>query len=261
MPLFLLKGGVYLERRLPAGSRATKDVDTLFRGSLSEFTDALDLTLAQPCGPIALTRTEIATIDAPRQVKPRRFDVLLAIRGITWRRIQVEVAFGDGRIGERAERMPAPQAGFFGIATPPELVGIAMDYQVAQKLHACTDPHELPDMQNDRVRDIVDLNLIRDIFYPPAHPSEASARQPRRSSRYVPPKQSSLAALRVSGHQWSRRTHCGETPTPRPHRKQAWRYHSTTRSTSSTTGSTRLATPDTLDVYPRCHGVRALMWP
>jgi hypothetical protein len=42
--------------------------------------------------------------------------------------------------------------------------GIVMDYQLAQKLHACTDPHT-PEHPNDRVRDIVDLLLIRSAFY------------------------------------------------------------------------------------------------
>ena len=166
-PLFLLKGGVYLERRLGANARATKDVDTLFRGNFDEFSVALDQALAEPWGAVALSRTEMEIIDAPRMVKPRRFDVLLNIRGVTWRRIQVEVAFGDGHIGDHAERIPGPATDFFGITSPETLVGIAMDYQVAQKLHACTDPHQPPVFNNDRVRDIVDLTLIRGTFYPP----------------------------------------------------------------------------------------------
>jgi hypothetical protein len=45
-----------------------------------------------------------------------------------------------------------------------------MDYQVAQKLHACTDPDN-EDWVNDRVRDVIDLNLLHEHFYrgePPA---------------------------------------------------------------------------------------------
>lgn len=165
-PLFLLKGGLYLERRLGVNARTTRDVDTLFRGSLEEFADALDHALAEPWGPAALSRTEMEIIDAPRAIKPRRFDVLISIRGVTWRRIQVEVAFGDGRIGDHPERIPGPETGFFGITSTETPVGIAMDYQVAQKLHACSDPHQPPDFTNDRVRDIVDLTLIRGTFYP-----------------------------------------------------------------------------------------------
>ena len=165
-PLFLLKGGVYLERRLGASARATRDVDTLFRGSVDELVLALDEALAQPWGPVTLSRTLIQTIDAPRIVKPRRFDVLLALRGVTWRRVQVEVAFDDGHIREHSDRIAAPSTDFFGIHAPDALVGIAMAYQVAQKLHACTDPHEPPTFVNDRVRDLVDLLLIKHAYYP-----------------------------------------------------------------------------------------------
>lgn len=165
-PLFLLKGGVYLERRLGASARATRDVDTLFRGSVDEFVLALDEALAQPWGPVSLSRTPIQIIDAPRIVKPRRFDVLLALRGVTWRRVQVEVAFDDGRIREHSDRIAAPSTDFFGIQTPDALIGIGMAYQVAQKLHACTDPHDPPTFVNDRVRDLVDLLLIKRAYYP-----------------------------------------------------------------------------------------------
>lgn len=43
------------------------------------------------------------------------------------------------------------------------LVGLALRYQVAQKIHACSDPHEPPGLVNDRARDVVDLLLLREI--------------------------------------------------------------------------------------------------
>lgn len=43
------------------------------------------------------------------------------------------------------------------------MVGLAMHCQVAQKIHACTDPHDPPDVINDRARDVVDLLLLRDL--------------------------------------------------------------------------------------------------
>lgn len=164
-PLFLLKGGVYLERRLGVSARATKDVDTLFRGSHAEFMESLDQTLAESWGPFELSRSEVETIVAPRVVKPRRFNVMLSIRGVTWRRIQVEVSFDDGHVGDYREKVPVPGTQFFGIASPAALVGISMNYQVAQKLHACTDAHDPPSFSNGRVRDIVDLTLMKDNFY------------------------------------------------------------------------------------------------
>ncbi|TFD49824.1 hypothetical protein E3T55_10745 [Cryobacterium frigoriphilum] len=166
-PLFLLKGGVYLEHKLGLASRATQDVDTLFRGELDQFLSALDTALAEPWGDITLTRSNVSVIAIiSRRVKPRRFHIVLSLKGVTWRRIQVEVAFPEGAIADAAERFPAPRLGYFGVQTAAELAGITLAYQVAQKLHACSDPHQPPIFSNSRVRDIVDLLLIRETFYP-----------------------------------------------------------------------------------------------
>ena len=55
-PVFLLKGGAYLEIRLGLATRATKDVDTLFRGDFDKFIDSLDEALRQPWGALELDR-------------------------------------------------------------------------------------------------------------------------------------------------------------------------------------------------------------
>lgn len=165
-PRFLLKGGAYLEIRLGLRSRATKDVDILFRGDFAEFVDALDATLAEPWGVVELQRTAIETIErAARIVKPRRFKIKLTVGGQTWRSIDVEVAPDEGRAGEQVELFRGTPLGHFGLPSPMEFAGIVFGYQVAQKLHACTDPHQPPDAVNDRARDVVDLTLIHTAFY------------------------------------------------------------------------------------------------
>lgn len=165
VPLLLAKGGVYLELHLGLGARATQDIDTLFRGSVEQFERTLTDTLSEPWGPFTLQATDIEVIaGAQRVVKPRRFEIKLILKGATWRRVKVEVSFPEGRIGDRAQPLPTPPVGFFGVEAPEQLVGIAMDYQVAQKVHACTDP-DTNDFTNDRVRDVVDLLLIKDHFY------------------------------------------------------------------------------------------------
>jgi len=165
-PLFLVKGGLYLELRLGLNARTTKDVDALFRGSAEEFERAVDGVLVEPWGPFSLVRTELVRVEkANRVVKPYRFDIKLIVRGATWRRVQVEVSFPEGRLGEFATSVPAPAVGFFGVLSPDEIIGIAMDYQVAQKMHAASDPDVPPDLINDRVRDIVDLVLIKENQY------------------------------------------------------------------------------------------------
>ena len=166
-PVFLLKGGVFIERVLELNSRATKDVDTLYRGAEADLADHIDRALAAPWGVITFSRTPIEVIQKARRViKPRRFKVQLDINGVRWRSIQVEAAFAEGSIGDDVEVLPALATGFFGIERPDELVTISLAYQVAQKFHASTDPDSPPEFINDRVRDIVDLVLIREAFFP-----------------------------------------------------------------------------------------------
>lgn len=165
-PRFLLKGGAYIEVRLGLRSRATKDIDTLFRGDFDDFIDVLDATLTESWGAIELERTEVATIERARRViKPCRFKVKLLVNGQTWRSIDVEASADEGSAGSQVDLFASPPLGYFGLPSPVEFAGIVFDYQVAQKLHACTDPHELPDQLNERARDLVDLLLIRDTFY------------------------------------------------------------------------------------------------
>lgn len=165
-PVFLLKGGVFIERVLDLNARATKDVDTLYRGAESDLVDHIDRALAEPWGEITLSRSEIEVIEkAHRVIKPRRFQAYLDIQGIRWRRIQVEVSFAEGASAENPGIVVAPATSFFGIAKPDDLVTISLAYQVAQKFHAATDPDSPPEFVNDRVRDIVDLTLIREAFF------------------------------------------------------------------------------------------------
>ena len=161
---FLLKGGTYLQYRLGTTGRTTKDVDGLIRGDLEEFLTALDSALRQPWGPLTLSRTEAEAIDAGgRVIKPRRFWVKLAIKGKVWRSIKVEIAGDEAGAGNEHDVLSSVNLDHFGLPTPEQLLGIAVRFQIAQKLHACTDPHQPPTEPNDRARDIADLLLLRDL--------------------------------------------------------------------------------------------------
>lgn len=138
----------------------------MFRGDFEDFIDTLDSCL-EPWGVLELSRSEVTTIENVRRVvKPRRFKLQMSIKGKPWRSVDVEVAPSEGRMNEAVEAVPAPPLGHFGLPSPAELAGIAVDYQVAQKLHGSTDPHQPPDAANLRARDLVDLLLLRAVFYP-----------------------------------------------------------------------------------------------
>jgi hypothetical protein len=56
-------------------------------------------------------------------------------------------------------------------ASPDTLATLALRFQIAQKLHACTDPHDPPASINDRPRDVVDLLLLRDLVRTEGRPT------------------------------------------------------------------------------------------
>lgn len=176
--LFLLKGGTLLQHRLRQGSRGTKDVDGLIRGDIDAFIAALDEVLALPWGPLDLRRGEVTVIRTPaRVIQPRRFDVLVSLRGVTWRRVQVEIAPDEGGAGDDPEPFAPPTLAGFGLPDPDALVGLALRYQIAQKFHACSDPHDPPDAPNNRARDVVDLVLLLELTTSVGSPSLAQIRQ------------------------------------------------------------------------------------
>lgn len=176
-PLFLLKGGTMLQYRLPAMSRTTQDIDGLVRGDPDRFLALLDEALTDPWGPLTLVRGEAETIEVPhRIVKPRRFDVTVQLHGVTWRRVPVELSPDEGHAGCLPEQITSPSLAGFGLPSPDHLTSLSMRYQVAQKVHASTDPHDPPAGINDRARDAVDLLLLRDLIDLTSQPTSTELR-------------------------------------------------------------------------------------
>ena len=208
-PLFLLKGGTLLQHRLSATARPTKDVDGLIRGDLDEFLLALEDALDQPWGPLTLRRSEVEIVNAPTKIiKPRRFDIIIALRGVTWRRIQFEVSPDESGIGHDCELIEPPPLRGFGLPDPDTLAGIAMRFQIAQKIHAVSDPHEPPESINDRARDVVDLILLQDLAAETGSPTFAEIHSSgggsvRRARRRSPPARIAASDL-APNRDWAR---------------------------------------------------------
>lgn len=164
-PYFLLKGGTLLQHRLTHFSRATRDLDGMVRADLDTFISLLDSELAYDWGPFSFTRGSVSLINVPYlEVKPRRFTISLFLNGVIWRTINVEISPSEGGVGEDIESFLAPDIAGFGIIGPEQLSGIPLSYQIAQKVHAVTDPHNPPASRNDRVRDVIDLVLLKELI-------------------------------------------------------------------------------------------------
>jgi hypothetical protein len=162
---FLIKGGAHLELRLSLRARASRDLDMLFRGAFDEMLQELDRSLARGWGTFELVRSEPEDIKVPgRVVQPKRIIIKIRLQGTGVLSTQLEVSPDEGGAGERAEFVRLPSLEFFGITTPEQAAALAVDFQVAQKLHACTDP-STDEQPNERIHDIVDLLMLREVFF------------------------------------------------------------------------------------------------
>lgn len=158
-PLFLLKGGTAMELRLRVDARATKDVDAVFRGSASSMIERLDEALQPGWGEFAFERGAPKAIG---QTASLRFEVKLSYRGRRWGTVPLEIAPAEGGAAHDVEQLQAISVAPFGLAGLDRVASLGVRYQIAQKLHACT---QLPQGQaeNRRVHDLIDLLLLRDL--------------------------------------------------------------------------------------------------
>ncbi len=158
-PMFVLKGGAALELRLGLRARATKDFDTSYRHLMHGMVERLDEALRHGHGDFTATRTEPETIiDAGAQ----RMDIKLSYRGRSWATMQLQVAAAEGEAGLEIDRVAGKPLDWLGLDVPKDVPCVSVRYQIAQKLHACTEaPRD--GRINDRFRDLVDLQLLEEL--------------------------------------------------------------------------------------------------
>jgi hypothetical protein len=158
-PLFLVKGGVAMELRLQLRARTTKDFDAAFRGRAEEVIEKLDEAIAEPWNEFRITRL------APVQVgdtPATRVVLKLTYKTRSWGTVPVELAPVEGNMGTERDRVPATPLDSLQIPTPEDVPCVSVRYQVAQKLHACTERFEPG--ENERYRDIMDILLLEDLL-------------------------------------------------------------------------------------------------
>jgi hypothetical protein len=158
-PLFLIKGGVAMELRLDLRARATQDLDAAFRAAADEMIERLDDALRAGHADFTASRTAGEEIGETRAI---RVGVKLAYRGRPWATVPVEISSAEGGSGAEFERVPARPLDPLGLHGPAEIACVSLRYQIAQKLHACTQV--LADgSANSRFRDLIDLLLLREL--------------------------------------------------------------------------------------------------
>lgn len=72
----------------------------------------------------------------------------------------MEISPPEGRSGDESQVLDAISIEDFGLIGPETVRCLSIRYQIAQKLHACTEAFPLG-RENDRFRDLIDLLLLR----------------------------------------------------------------------------------------------------
>lgn len=158
------KGGSGLSLRFGLRARASQDLDTAFRGDLDE---ALRLTAARLEsgwhgftgvleGEEEITRPGISPA-------PRRLKIKLRYKGRPFITVPFEVSAAEGNSLERPEVLPpAVSLAPIQLDGPDYIPFLPIRYQIAQKLHACTEDCG-EETSNQRAHDLADLLLIEEL--------------------------------------------------------------------------------------------------
>lgn len=169
LPPGVVKGGTALKLRVgEAGSRFTPDLDVARSStvSLEDYLDALDENLAVGWSGftgriVTLAPAEPAGVPADYVMQP--FDLKVLYRGKSWLTVRFEL--GHDEIGSTATpelRIADDLVEMFetlGLDRPQPVPVLAIEHQVAQKLHACTSIGTRTGT-NDRAHDLVDLQVL-----------------------------------------------------------------------------------------------------
>ena len=169
LPPGVVKGGTAMKLRVgEAGSRFTPDIDVArsARLTLEEYLVELGDRLGEGWSGFTGTVTEL---DAPQpegvpdEYVMQPFEVRLAYQGRHWLTVPFEL--GRDEIGSTSReelRLAEDIIQLFetlGLDRPKPIPVLAIDHQIAQKLHACTAVNPKTG-GNERAHDLVDLQIL-----------------------------------------------------------------------------------------------------
>ena len=168
IPSGVVKGGTGIKLRVGEGlSRFTPDFD-LARPAASDvgqYIEVLQEGLADGWGGFTATVQEVQGVrpeGIPEPYVMVRYRVMLAYRSRHWLSVTFELGHDEvGSTDHYELRIASDIVDLFedlGLETPQPIPVMALDHQVAQKLHACTSVG--PRGGNDHAHDLVDLQIL-----------------------------------------------------------------------------------------------------
>lgn len=169
LPPGVVKGGTAMKLRVgEAASRFTPDLDAARSAevSLDDYLDELAARLAQGWGGFT---GELEELDPPQpegvpdDYIMRPFVIRLAYQGRHWLSVPFELGHDEIGSTQRHELRIAYDIvelfDIIGLDTPDPIPVLALDHQIAQKLHACTAINTKTG-GNERAHDLVDLQIL-----------------------------------------------------------------------------------------------------
>jgi len=169
LPPGVVKGGTAMKLRVgEAASRFTPDVDTSRAANvtLDDYLEELSDRLAVGWAGFTGTVEELDTPQpqgVPEEYVMRPFAIRLAYRDRHWLTVPFELGHDEIGSTTHAElRLAADIVELFrrlGLEAPGPIPVMALDHQVAQKLHACTSINAKTG-GNERAHDLVDLQIL-----------------------------------------------------------------------------------------------------
>lgn len=159
-PRIGFKGGAALELRFGFSARSSSDLDAVFRGELDEAMTLIEGALESGwngfTGSLGLVE-EITRAQLP--VNPRRVKVKLLYKKRPFVTLAFEIGIAEGISMDEPElAVIAISLAAVQIPTPEDVAFLPIRYQIAQKLHACTE--DVGEPPNARVHDLADLSLL-----------------------------------------------------------------------------------------------------
>lgn len=158
-PIFAVKGGVAVELLIGQDARATKDLDSAVRAQAEQIEPLLRDALARGWDGFSF---RLVSWEPIHDVAAWRGEIKLQFKGQPFSTVQFEAAPAEGDAGRATQLVDNTfvDVAALGLSPVGELPLVTLAYMLAQKLHACTD-HSLPNRDNDRARDLIDILLVR----------------------------------------------------------------------------------------------------
>lgn len=161
VPRIAFKGGTALELRFGFRARTSQDLDAVFRGELDEALSLIEGALEAgwngftgSLGPVE----EITRAQLP--VNPRRVKIKIRYKSKPFVTIPFELGIAEGKsLIEPELAVTVLTLEVLRLPFPENIPLLPVRYQIAQKLHACTEDDGVS--SNERVRDLADITLLQ----------------------------------------------------------------------------------------------------